>query len=49
MKTMPNKTDRKDARALAQIMRMGWFQQVYLRQEPAVPAMARSWWRAAPS
>src|SRR5215210_6466684 len=25
MKTMPNKTDRNDARALAQIMRTGWF------------------------
>ncbi|MDQ0304874.1 transposase [Ancylobacter polymorphus] len=24
MKTMPNKTDRNDARALAQIMRTGW-------------------------
>jgi transposase len=29
MKTMPNKTDRNDARALAQIMRTGWFRQVY--------------------
>jgi transposase len=28
MKTMPNKTDRNDARALAQIMRTGWFRQV---------------------
>ena len=27
MKTMPNKTDRNDARALAQIMRTGWFRQ----------------------
>lgn len=25
MKAMPNKTDRNDARALAQIMRTGWF------------------------
>jgi hypothetical protein len=25
---MPNKTDRNDARALAQIMRTGWFRQV---------------------
>jgi hypothetical protein len=25
MQTMPNKTDRNDARALAQIMRTGWF------------------------
>jgi transposase len=28
MKTMPNKTDRNDARALAQIMRTGWYRQV---------------------
>src|SRR5215211_4517254 len=27
MKTMPNKTDRNDARALAQIMRTGWYRQ----------------------
>lgn len=31
MKTMPNKTDRNDARALAQIMRTGWFQQVHVK------------------
>jgi transposase len=31
MKTMPNKTDRKDARALAQIMRTGWFRQVHVK------------------
>ncbi len=30
MKTMPNKTDRNDARALAQIMRTGWFRQVHV-------------------
>src|SRR5215208_2286267 len=29
MKTMPNKTDRNDARALAQIMRTGWYRQVH--------------------
>ena len=28
MKAMPNKTDRHDARGLAQIMRAGWFRQV---------------------
>jgi len=30
MKTMPNKTDRNDARALAQIMRTGWFRRVHV-------------------
>ena len=30
MKTMPNKTDRNDARALARIMRTGWFRQVHV-------------------
>ena len=39
MKTMPNKTDRNDARALAQIMRTGWFRPGS-RQEPAMPAVA---------
>ena len=28
IKMMPNKTDRNDARALAQIMRTGWYRQV---------------------
>lgn len=31
MKTMPNKTDRNDARALAQIMRTGWFRWVHVK------------------
>jgi len=31
MKTMPAKTDRNDARALAQIMRTGWFRQVHVK------------------
>ena len=31
MKTMPNKTDRNDARALAQIMRTGWFRRVHVK------------------
>ncbi|WAP70633.1 IS110 family RNA-guided transposase [Jiella pelagia] len=31
MKTMPNKTDRNDARALAQIMRTGWFREVHVK------------------
>jgi len=31
MKTMPNKTDRNDARALAQIMRMGWYREVHVK------------------
>ncbi|MEM9814358.1 MAG: IS110 family transposase [Pseudomonadota bacterium] len=35
MKTMPNKTDRNDARALAQIMRTGWFRQVHVKSRPS--------------
>jgi transposase len=31
MKTMPNKTDRNDARALAHIMRTGWYRQVHVK------------------
>jgi transposase len=31
MKTRPTKTDRNDARALAQIMRTGWFRQVHVK------------------
>lgn len=31
MKTMPNKTDRNDARALAQIMRTGRYRQVHVK------------------
>jgi transposase len=34
MKTMPNKTDRNDARALAHIMRTGWFRQVHVKSRP---------------
>ncbi len=47
MKTMPNKTDRNDARALAQIMRTGWFRQVhvkscgYRRSRPCIPISSR--------
>jgi len=37
MKTMPNKTDRNDARALAQIMRTGWFRQVHVKSRQARP------------
>jgi transposase len=31
MKAMPNKSDRNDARALAQIMRTGWYRQVHVK------------------
>src|SRR3712207_6311129 len=34
MRMMPNKTDRNDARALAQIMRTGWFRQVHVKSRP---------------
>jgi transposase len=41
MKTMPNKTDRNDARALAQIMRTGWFRQVHTSRAGTVGSGAR--------
>jgi transposase len=34
-KTMPVKTDRKDARGIAQLMRMGWFRPVHCKSLPA--------------
>jgi len=34
-KTMPVKTDRKDARGIAQLMRLGWFQAVHCKSLPA--------------
>jgi transposase len=34
-KTMPVKTDRKDARGIAQLMRMGWFRPVHCKSFPA--------------
>ena len=39
MGAMPNKTDRNDARALAQIMRTGWFRAVHVKT-PDVPLLA---------
>jgi predicted NBD/HSP70 family sugar kinase len=48
MKTMPNKTDRNDARALAQIMRTGWFRQVQSRAGNAACG-AHFWSRAGRS
>ena len=47
MKTMPNKTDRNDARALAQIMRTGWFRQVHVKSRHAGCGV-RFWLRAGP-
>ena len=38
MGTMPNKTDRNDARALAQIMRTGWYRAVHVKSPSC-----RSW------
>ena len=38
MKTMPNKTDRNDARAIAQMMRTGWYRVVHVKS-----ARSRSW------
>ena len=34
-KTMPVKTERKDARGIAQLMRMGWFRPVHCKSLPA--------------
>jgi transposase len=34
-KAMPVKTDRKDARGIAQLMRLGWFRPVHCRSVPA--------------
>ena len=34
-KTMPVQTDRKDARAIAQLMRLGWFRSVHCKSLPA--------------
>ncbi len=34
-KTMPEKTDKKDARAVAQLMRLGWFRPVHCKSVPA--------------
>jgi transposase len=34
-KTMPVKTDRKDAQGIAQLMRMGWFRPVHCKSVPA--------------
>src|SRR3954462_2384275 len=43
MGAMPNKTDRNDARAIAQIVRTGWFRAVHVKS-PACRA-----WRALPA
>ena len=38
MGAMPNKTDRNDARGMAQIMRAGWYRTVHVKRPPC-----RSW------
>jgi transposase len=35
LKTMPVKTDRNDARGIAQLMRLGWFRPVHCKSMPA--------------
>ena len=35
LKTMPVKTDRNDARGIAQLMRLGWFRPVHCKSIPA--------------
>ena len=37
-KAMPVKTDRKDARGIAQLMRLGWFRPVHCKSVPAQEA-----------
>lgn len=37
---MPNKTDRNDARGLAQIIRTGWYRQVHVKSTPCRSARA---------
>jgi len=39
-KAMPVKTDRKDARGIAQLMRLGWFRPVHCKSLPAQEARA---------
>ena len=34
-KAMPVKTDRKDARGIAQLMRLGWYRPVHCKSLPA--------------
>src|SRR5215472_1265069 len=35
LSAMRNKTDRNDARGIAQLVRLGWFRQVYVKSEEA--------------
>ncbi len=39
-KAMPVKTDRKDARGIAQLMRLGWFRPVHCKSVPALEMRA---------
>jgi hypothetical protein len=39
-KAMPVKTDRKDARGIAPLMRLGWFRPVYCKSLPAQEVQA---------
>ena len=38
-KAMPVKTDRKDARGIAQLMRLGWFRPVHCKSMPGTVAL----------
>ncbi len=35
LRTMPLKTDRKDARRIARLMRLGWFRPIHCKSIPA--------------
>ncbi len=40
-KIMPVKTDKKDARGIAQLMRLGWFRPVHCKSQPAQESWSR--------
>lgn len=40
LKAMPNKTDRNDARGMAQVVRTGWYRAVHVKSPPAQEARA---------
>jgi len=42
IKTMPVKTDRNDARAIAPLLRLGWFRPVHCKSMEAQERAARS-------
>jgi hypothetical protein len=41
------KTDRQDARGLAQLIRMGWFRPVHAKSMGSQEVREHCWWRAS--